>query len=47
MRVVFLGTPEFAVPSLDALVAQGIRSLPCSRSPIGPRGAVSNSLNRP
>ena len=41
LRVVFFGTPEFAVPSLDALARR--RASPCrssSRSPTGPSAAT-------
>ena len=39
MRVVFLGTPEFAVPSLDALAAEprSTRRLHATRPAEGPR----------
>jgi methionyl-tRNA formyltransferase len=38
MRVVFLGTPEFAVPSLDALVASGHSVLAVFTQPDRPKG---------
>jgi methionyl-tRNA formyltransferase len=38
MRVVFLGTPEFAVPSLDALVASGHSVLAAFTQPDRPKG---------
>src|SRR5947199_2586594 len=38
MRVVFLGTPEFAVPSLDALVAAGHSLLAVFTQPDRPKG---------
>jgi methionyl-tRNA formyltransferase len=38
MRVVFLGTPEFAVPSLDALVAAGHSVLAVFTQPDRPKG---------
>ncbi len=38
MRVVFLGTPEFAVPSLDALVASGHSVLAVYTQPDRPKG---------
>ena len=38
MRVVFLGTPEFAVPSLDALVASGHSVLGAFTQPDRPKG---------
>src|SRR3569833_1137692 len=38
MRVVFLGTPEFAVPSLDALVAGGHSVLAVFTQPDRPKG---------
>ena len=25
MRVIFMGTPDFAVPSLEALIARGVK----------------------
>jgi methionyl-tRNA formyltransferase len=38
MRVVFLGTPEFAVPSLDALVTSGHSVLAAFTQPDRPKG---------
>src|SRR3954452_2829207 len=38
MRVVFLGTPEFAVPSLDGLVASGHSVLAAFTQPDRPKG---------
>jgi methionyl-tRNA formyltransferase len=38
MRVVFLGTPEFAVPTLDALVAAGYSVLEVITQPDRPKG---------
>ena len=38
MRVVFLGTPEFAVPSLDALVAAGHSVVAVFTQPDRPKG---------
>ncbi|NQV71886.1 methionyl-tRNA formyltransferase [bacterium] len=38
LRVVFMGTPDFAVPSLNALVAAGIRPVAVVTGPDKPRG---------
>ena len=37
-RIVFMGTPDFAVPSLDALVAEGLRPVAVVTGPDKPRG---------
>ncbi len=37
MRILFMGTPDFAVPSLEALVAAGHEVVGCSVSRINPR----------
>jgi len=39
MKLVYLGTPQFAVPSLERLVEAGHEVGRCSRSRIGPRDA--------
>ncbi len=38
MNLVFLGTPEFAVPTLDALVAAGHAILEVVTQPDRPKG---------
>lgn len=38
MRIIFMGTPEFAVPSLDHLVDQGYRPTAVATAPDRPRG---------
>jgi methionyl-tRNA formyltransferase len=40
MRLAFMGTPEFAVPTLDALLARGMRWWPSIRSRRGRRGGA-------
>ena len=42
LRVVFFGTPEFAVPTLDALLALPHPSSAWSRSRIGRAAAARN-----
>ncbi|RMH58149.1 MAG: methionyl-tRNA formyltransferase, partial [Bacteroidetes bacterium] len=38
MRIVFMGTPEFAVPSLERLVAAGYAPVAVVTGPDKPRG---------
>ncbi|GAB5520980.1 MAG: methionyl-tRNA formyltransferase [Rhodothermales bacterium] len=38
MRIVFMGTPDFAVPSLDALAANGYTPIAVATGPDKPRG---------
>lgn len=42
LRIVFMGTPEFAVPSLRALVDSGYHVVAVVTAPDKPAGAVSN-----
>ena len=42
LRIIFMGTPDFSVPTLEALVEAGHRSSPSIRSRRGrPAGAGS------
>ena len=41
LRIVFMGTPEFAVPSLRALVAGGYNVVAVVTTPDKPAGPVS------
>ena len=43
-RVVFMGTPDFAVPSLDALVAAGHEVICVYTQPARPAGVVAAFL---
>ena len=47
MRVVFFGTPEFAVPSLGALLGEGFDVLAVVTQPDRPRGRSRSSLAPP
>ena len=47
MRVVFFGTPEFAVPSLGALLGEGFDVLAVVTQPDRPRGRSRSSLTPP
>lgn len=47
MRVVFFGTPEFAVPSLGALLGEGFDVLAVVTQPDRPRGRSRSSLVPP
>ena len=38
MRIIFMGTPEFAVPALEALVAAGHDVAACYTQPPRPAG---------
>ena len=44
MRIVFMGTPEFAVPCLDALVAAGHEVVGVFSQPDRPVGRHQNRL---
>ena len=51
MRIVFMGTPDFAVPSLEALVARGVLDHATVRSPLLPLAAgahdeIATALNK-
>ena len=39
LRIAFMGTPDFAVPTLAELIAQGHDMLPSIPNRHGPRGA--------
>ena len=45
-RVVFMGTPEFAVPSLDALLDAGYEVAGVFTQPDRPWAAVTGPLRR-
>ena len=47
MRVVFFGTPEFAVPSLGALLGEGFDVLAVVTQPDRPRGRSRSTLGPP
>lgn len=47
MRVVFFGTPAFAVPSLTALVEEGARIVAVITQPDRPRGRSRSTLTAP
>ena len=47
LRVVFMGTPEFAVPTLAGLLAAGHQSLPSTPSRRVPPAAGWRSGHRP
>ena len=47
MRVVFFGTPEFAVPSLEALLGEGFDVLAVVTQPDRPRGRSRSQLEPP
>ena len=47
MRVVFFGTPEFAVPSLRALVGEGFDVAAVVTQPDAPQGRSRSKLNPP
>ncbi len=42
MKIVFMGTPEFAVPSLDILVTNGFDIVAVITAPDKPKGRVSS-----
>jgi len=47
MRIVFFGTPEFAVPSLEALVAEGAQVVGVVTQPDKPHGRSRSTLVAP
>ena len=47
MTIVFMGTPDFAVPSLEALVAAGHRCAACSASRTSRWAATRTSCSPP
>src|SRR6266567_5053041 len=47
MRVVFFGTPEFAVPSLEALLGEGFDVVAAVTQPDRPRGRSRSALVPP
>jgi len=44
VRVVFFGTPEFAVPSLEALLGEGFDVVAAVTQPDRPRGRSRSAL---
>ena len=42
LKIVFLGTPEFAVPSLEMLLDEGYNVLACITQPDRPKGRGHN-----
>ena len=47
MRIVFMGTPDFAVPSLEALVARGDTVVGVFTQPDKPKGRGKSSPHKP